>query len=482
VSARPSNLWQANCQFWPAWFLWSTFFFAIFSLRCLYADGSFQFTEILKAGGFTFEGENRCCVWFVEQLPVVALIKLGVSHLYYLQLAFGLGCFLPWLVSMVFCHRMASRHFWLVMLGCASGYLNAAFMPVGEYIIAHAFFWPVLFAVMFVRPLTPLAAGLMMISALILVFSYESLLFLGPPLCFLAAERAFRRGEAKWARMALGAAAALLLLAALVALNSVLYPQYPGELGGFKRGVEKMLFHPAWTMGWTFVWLFLMGVVCLGRQNFTKRYFKLKLSLLAAAMAIWGFWPILAPYNLRVERQFDDRPVQLLVSLALLIVSWFMTRKPKWFESCRHYLVAFSASLLLAQSLWQITATWQWNGFIGVWRGVLASRSGAVSLSGTPLGEASLSGQCLRFDWSWANPTLSIMLAPQGRVQSVIIPPEWAAWQPFNPLDPSDFPRLQRYGIDYSDYAGVILKQKAAAGAKLPSGQFFHLPAYSVPQ
>src|ERR1017187_9414426 len=92
-------------------------FFAIISLRCLYADGSFQLTEVLKAGGFALEYENRYCAWFVEQLPVMVLLKLGVKNLHYLQLAFGAGCFLPWVVSMLFCYRMAPRHFWLVMLG-----------------------------------------------------------------------------------------------------------------------------------------------------------------------------------------------------------------------------------------------------------------------------------------------------------------------------------------------------------------------------
>jgi hypothetical protein len=457
-------------------------FFAIFSLRCLYADGSFQFTETLKAGDFALESENRYGAWFVEQLPAVSLIKLGLHNLYFLQLAFGVGCFLPWAISMLFCHLMAPRHFWLVMLASAAGQLNAAFMAVGECNITHACFWPVLFAVLFVRPLTPLAAGMMIISALILVFSYESMFFLGPPLAVLAAQRAWVRNEKNWARIALASSAALLLLGAWVALNSILYPQYPGNLGGFKHGLKVMLFHPAWTVGWTFVWIMLMIVACLTHQRFAGSYLKLKLSLLAAATAVWGFWPIFDLNHLRPDRQYDDRSLQLLVPLALLVVAWVMTRRPKWFESCRHYLVAFSAALLLAQSLWQITATWQWNGFVGIWRGVLASRSGPVSLSGTTLGITALQGQYLKFDWWWANPTLSIMLAPQGRVRSVIVAPDWTIWQPFNPLEPTDLPKLQRYGIDYSDYTIAVQKLKDAGSEKLPARQFFHRPAYSVPQ
>ncbi len=457
-------------------------FFAIFSLRSLYADGSFQFTETLKAGGFTFESENRYGAWFVEQLPVVALIKLGLHNLYFLQLAFGVGCFVPWAVSLVFCYEMAPRYFWLVMLACAAGQLNTAFLAVCECNVTHAFFWPVLFVVMFVRPLTPLAAGMMLISALILLFSYESMFFLGPPLGFLAAQRAWQKSDEKWSRAVFAISSAFLFLGALVALSSTLFPQYPGNFGGFKQGFETMLLHPTWTMGWTYLWLFIMAVVCLGHRSFTGRYFKLKLSLLVAAIVIWGFWPIFDLNNLKPERQYNDRSMQLLVPLALLVVAWFIARKPKWFQSCHHYLVVFSASLLLAQSLWQINATWQWNGFVGIWRGVLASRSGPISLSGTTLGISSLQGQSLSFDWSWANPTLSIMLAPQGRVKSLIIAPDWEKWQPFNPLEPSDLPKLQRYGINYDDYINALLKQKAAGDIKSSSGQFFHLPAYSVPQ
>jgi hypothetical protein len=304
-------------------------FFAIFSLRCLYADGSFVLAEVLKAGNFVVVAENRYCASFIFQLPVVVLLKLGLHNLYFLQLAFGVGCFLPWAVSMWFCHQMAPRHFWLVMLGCAAGYLNAAFLSTGEYIIAHAFFWPVLFAVLFVRPLTPLAAGMMVVSALILVFSYESLLFLGPPLSFLAVQRVFQRNEKKWAQMAFATTAALLLLAALVALSSVLYPQFPGNFGGFKRGLGMIFFHPTWTLGWTFTWLFLMVVVCLGHQSFTKKYFKFKLSLLAVATAVWGFWPNFDLNSLRTDRQYDDRSMQLLVPMALLMVAWLMTRHAK---------------------------------------------------------------------------------------------------------------------------------------------------------
>jgi len=130
--------------------------FAIGTVRCLYADGSYYFLRVLEAGTFTEMISSRSYAAYLFQLPVVIAIKLGITHIYWLTLAFGVGCFGSWPISLLFCYRLAPRHFWLVMLACAAGYLNTAFMVVGEHIVAHAFFWPVLFAILFVRPLNPL--------------------------------------------------------------------------------------------------------------------------------------------------------------------------------------------------------------------------------------------------------------------------------------------------------------------------------------
>jgi hypothetical protein len=443
-------------------------FLAIISLRCLYGDGSFQLTEVLKAGHFAAVAKNRYCASLIFQLPLLAALKLGCTNLYLLQLAFGAGCFLPWVVSMALCYWMAPRHFWLVMLGCAFGHLNAAFFPVGEYIIAHAFFWPVLFAVLFVRPLTLSAAIIMVVSSLVLLFSYESLLFLGPLLGVLALAGVFRDGERIWSRVAFGLSYVLLISAALIALDGVLYTQFPENFARFKQGTLTMLLYPPWTMGWSFIWLFLMGVVCVGGWRFTKRQFKLGLTMMAAAIIIWGIWPLLDPGSLSVWRQFQCRPMQLMVPLVLLAVAWAMTRRPGWFESRRPYLVAFSASWLLAQSLWQISATWQWNGFVGICRGVLATQQGPIQLlhrtelEKIALQRRSLQGQALWFFGGWENPYLSIMLAPSGQVSSIILSPFKPPWEPFDPLDLSSLPQLEKYGVDYSNYTKAVLKLKEA--------------------
>jgi hypothetical protein len=123
---------------------------------------------------------------------------------------------------------------------------------------------------------------------------------------------------------------------------------------------------------------------------------------------------------------------------------------------------------LLAQSLWQVSATWQWQRFVGVLRDVLVSRTGYLSLSETPLAPGSIPGQTFHFVggvFDWDNPCLCIALSPGGHVRMMLhsAPDGYAArWQPFDPLNPKTFPDLRRYGVDYSDYEAAI----AAASSK----------------
>lgn len=449
--ARRLTVW-AGCAFGLSVLL------ALLSLRCLYADGAYELIEVLKAGGFAEIVKTRVCAEFVNQFPVVLALKLGVTNLHALELAFGLGCFLPWPISLMMCHWLAPRHFWLVMLGCAAGFINAGFLAVGESNIAHAFFWPVLFAILFARPLKPLAAAVLLVSALILLFSYESLLFLGPPLAVLAAWRAWRSQEPPWARLVLAGSALLLVLAAKIALHGVRYPESPNNLGAFKHGMSQLWLNPTWPMVWTIIWLGLAATVCLSGKGFTTRHFRLEQALFAWAIVVWAMGPILHPESTGAERQHAYRSLQLFVPFGLLVVAWCLSIRPTWFAARQSQLVGFSASLLLAQSLWLLALTWQWHGFVGLWRGVLASHQGPVSLADTPFAVASLRGQTLNFEWNWANPCLSILLSPGPQVQSMILSGTKPPWQPFDPCNPKEFPNLRRYGLSYDDYIAALQK------------------------
>ena len=432
----------------------------ILSARCLYGDGSFNYINDLASGKFAGLSGVRSIADDIFEFPMLIAMRLGVTNLFWLRLLFGLGRLLPWPVALALCYRIAPRHFWLAALACGAGYLNAAFVAVGEHIVAHAFFWPAVFALVFARPLTPFAAAALLLSALILLESYESLLFLGPVLAALAFWRVFDRKETAWARGIYFTAGILFILAAAIALAAVSKPANGRELGGFRMDAFNMLRQPGWTMKWTALWILLMAGICASERFRRIAAHPAAPIVLIIAIGLWGAWPLLKPDDLNPARQFNARFLDLAVPLALLPVALAVVAFPKWFESRRHQLIILSAALLLAQSLWQVSATWQWQRFVGMLRGVLVARTGYLSISQTPLAQGS--GRSLHFIggvFDWDNPCLCIALSPGGHVRMMLhsAPDGYAArWQPFDPLDPKTFPDLRRYGVDYSDYQAAI--------------------------
>lgn len=444
------------------WVFVISIFLEILSARSLYGDGSFNFISDLANGKFAGFSGVRSIADDIFEFPMLIAMRLGVTNLTWLRLLFGLGRLIPWPVALLLCYRVAPRHFWLIALACAAGYLNASFVAVGEHIVAHAFFWPAAFVMVFARPLKPFAAGILLLSALILTESYESLLFLGPFLAAVAVWRVFDRNEAAWARAVFFAAAILFILAAAIALAGILKPANDRELGGFRMDALNMLLHPGWTMKWTALWILLMAGIGLSERLRRMAARPAAPFFLTFAICIWGAWPLLKPEDLNPALQFNARFLDLAVPLALLPVALALGAFPKWFDSRRRQLIVLSATLLLAQSLWQVSATWQWQSFVGLMRGVLASRTGYLSLSETPLVRGSIPGQSLRFVgglFDWDNPCLCIALSPGGRVRMMLhsAPDGYVArWQPFDPLNPRTFPDLRRYGVDYSDYEAAI--------------------------
>ncbi|HEY1791215.1 MAG TPA: hypothetical protein VGJ73_23915, partial [Verrucomicrobiae bacterium] len=281
-------------------------------------------------------------------------------------------------------------------------------------------------------------------------------------LAALALWRTFDRREIPWARGIFFAATILFIMAAAIAFAAVSKPANGRELGGFRSDAFAILLNPGWTIKWTALWILLIVGICLSERFQRIARHPYALILLVFAIVLWGAWPLIKPDDLNPARQFNARFLDLAVPLALLPVAFAVAAVPKWFESRRQHLVVLSAALLLAQSLWQISATWQWNGFVGALRGVLASRTGYLSLSETHLLQGAIPGQSFHFVggvFDWDNPCLCIALSPDGRVRMMLhsAPDGYAArWQPFDPLNPRTFPDLHRYGVDYHDYQAAI--------------------------
>lgn len=418
---------------------------AILTSRCLYADGSFYLVKILEAQNFAQIAVNRCFAHDLFEFPVVVALALGVNSIPCLTFLFGIGCFWVWPAAMFLCYRMAPQHFWLVMLACAAGYLNAAFMAVGEHIIVHAIFWPVLFAILFVRPLTPFAAVTLLVSSIILVRSYESMFFLGPVLIALLAWRMVADKERLWRQAVMGASVVFLTIAVYIAWIGIKYP-IPAQYYGFKLGFFHQILDPAWTVKMSVFW----AVVMLGAMYPTvAAIFRRPAGMIVCALVvlIWGLYPILEPQRIYPPEQYNCRFLNLLVPLALTPVAAILRVRPQWLTTKVPDMVRLSAVMLVAQSLWQLSATYQWERHLSNWRNILAAQTGPIYLRGDRNFNAP--------DFTWANPCQSIIIGPS-RVRALIMPDHPEYWMPFDPLVPESLPDLKRYGLTYTAYIASL--------------------------
>lgn len=441
--------------------------------RALYADGAYEFIRVLQAQNFVALMWSRHFACYIFEFPLVLAIKLGITQLSWLRLAFGLGCLLPWPLALACCYWISPKHFWVAAAGCAAGYLNTAFVAVAEHVLTHAFFWPSLFVILFARPLKPGHSAIMLLCATAMLFSYESQLFLSAPLSLLALWRAHTEKQENnrigWAIFLI--ASALFAAGVSVGLCGVLMPEHPADYSGFKRSSLAMVTDMGWPLGWTLVWIALAVAATCSQKVWHLISRKPGIFVLFAAVLVWGVWPFLAPNSEDTGLQYDHRSLDTLVPMALLPVALLLRFRPQWLESKRYRLESLAAALLIAQSLWQMSVTVRWCQDVVWMRQILASHRGIVPVHSTVLAADGMEGRDLRhrFDWTWSS--LSIALAPGPNIGSFIYSEVFISpsnrehfWHPFDPLAPKTLPDLQHYGVNYSDYFAAM--NSAAAAAK----------------
>lgn len=448
------------------WIFTISVVFEILSSRSFYGDGAFEFIRVMQAQGFSASMWSRHFSFYIFEFPMVLAIKLGVTNLTWLRVAFGLGCLWPWPVAIMLCYWISPKNLWLAIVGCAAGYLNTAFMAVGGNVFAHVLFWPSLFVILFARPLKPAAAAILLASASGILFCYESQLILCTPLALLALWRAWeeKKENRRSAWTVFLIAAALFIAAISVGLCGVLMPELQANFAGFKTSTFGMFKHMGWTLSWTVIWIAIALAASFSETFWRAISNKRGIYFLFALLMVWGIWPLLAPNRWDNGLQYDNRALDTLAPLCLLPIALIARFRPKWIESKLKRLGQFAAALLIAQSLWQISATIHWYQDVLWMRKILASNHGIVPLHSTALATDGMEGRELRrdaiggrFDWTW--PSLSIALSPQLKISSfvcseVFLDPAIREhyWQPFDPLVPKTLPDLRHYGVDYSSY------------------------------
>lgn len=173
--------------------LWSVAGWAGWSLLGLYSDAAYYLTEIIAKGGFdSFDDPQRLFMIAATQVPVVIALKLGVTDLKWLVpiYSFTLLAVPALFYSLALLHARHDEN----LLGWVVGAIALVFLPsclfsIGEYNMPYA---AVVLAATYLaspRALSAREDAALLLAAVFLLRSYETMLFLGPLLAALAIRR-----------------------------------------------------------------------------------------------------------------------------------------------------------------------------------------------------------------------------------------------------------------------------------------------------
>jgi len=444
---------------------------ASLALRGLHADGASYLLIMIINEGFALLEPSRRTVQILQQLPSVIGMAWGIHDAGTLAVVFCLTLQLLPLALVVACYVVLPKNrkewFFFPLLHYLAGSMGAAFPSIVEGPVATAYFWLVLYLILF-RTEKHSSLGFVALLALPLPLAHEVMIFLAPILALAAIWRA-SMVESTLQRIGLWLLASWFAVVVAVQIGFVLNPRGPNNRGAFFNdfialkwfiangdinvpvalgllSILAMLIiwlmplvakERAWVKGSTFLVAAIFGLACL--------------------LAIVGTFYFDSSF--RPWMQFAARNHPAFVSFPLALLALVSLRWPRlqaaWFTVPNQVILLFLAVGVLG---WHVVATVYWADYMTTYREMLARHQGLV-----PYEEVLMElpkKKRMRFknmDWGWTNPIMSILLSPHGKVSTMIANPSNVGWQPWHPFDPANPNSLPKSGwFDTSDYRRAL--------------------------
>ena len=426
--------------------------------RVLWGDGAYYMLQILEDREFALGDFSRSGADVLMELPLMASLRLGITDLDGLKLAFGLPPFLFAPLCMALCFWMAGPDKTALcypLATLAAGSMNTELLVIHESRAALFLFWPILFGLLdpWRRSRTLWVSALLSVP---FIAAYESAIALGPLLAFVAWERS-RRETSRGLRAASSFCAAAAILATLVALRSVIQPTHPANFALFKQSWSVV----SWDGGiGVHLSLAILALAVLGAFGGTR--LRDGLTLMAGVACVAGVWVSLSdPAHLAVESQYRARILNVILPALASFALVFGPRLGVKIVLSRDVL----GLLFVAQVALQLQMTAQWSAFRQLTREQLGCVHGLIPVDtalAARLPERKLSSQWMR---GWHHPALSF-LDRAGALNAVLgVSNGYTSWQPFDARHADDLPRLSRYGVDDRGYRATIQRLTANGGS-----------------
>ena len=439
---------------------------AALALRGYFADGSYWLVEMISRGGFFLQEEARLAADFLEELPTVLALGLGISSVHSLGVVWGLTLHLLPLVFVAGCYvalpKGSKSLFVYPLFFYLAGVQASAFASIAAGATATGYFWLLLILIIY-HGNGPWGFAALAAASVPALYAHEVMVILAPVLAVAAAWRG-RCARTAWARLGFAAIAIWFIVVAARQIGFTLYPRDALNRGLFIEAMVKCKFVAtkqginAPTLLGLAAAALLPGLLLIQRTA-TQAAALAGFALVAIATALgplWCdflFWPTL---------QFEARYYNAFLSVPLAAGFMLSNQRPAW---CALWakMPLLSLLLLLAagQFGWQVNGTYSWSRWLDAWQTVLRGHRGLVPWSaaqpelavGLPPTADDPTEKWVAFGWAF--PSLSLLLAPDGKVQALIGAPS-VPWQPFDPADPATLPRSPL--LDTSAYRAALAR------------------------
>jgi len=419
--------------------------------RYYFADGAAYFFRILERGDFLAFDWQRQFAQYATQFPVVAALKLGVTWRAMLSALFGAGLYAPYFVSLLLCHRILRdsepQLMAFPLLAYATASFDSSFSVVSEAHVPAAIFWPMFFYIYVREQFKLLDSATLLSLALLSVLTYASTAFLAPLLLVGVARRLVARPRNLRRSLYWGAVASALIAAFLCGLEALIFPRDPANRQSAVTALSYLKdYLPVIYTGVTFLGVVTM-VAIAGPAPAARRRVVAVLSAVALAFVAAA---LIEPELIRPVDDFHARVLLVLMPAALgAIALVYVLRGVRLGDGRWAGVFQVIWIAVVFQLLWQANATYQWYGFCQTFQDEISSHHGLLPFEDSLLARDRVGLQTLRqMIWGWTNPFMSVVIARNGQVNALLLPP---ADESFRPIDPVHPPDLSRYGIHY-DY------------------------------
>lgn len=428
--------------------------YAIVNARDLVYDGAYYLLGIAAHGDFQFFEPARRTVEFLQQCFAAAGARLGIRDLWTLGQLFSLGAS-GWPVVLTLLCWFAlpqTEKSWMVgpLANLVFAIPAANFIGVSQTIIASCLLWLALFLVAF-RLDRSLGAAAAVIATAACAFAHESAAIFLLLVAVLAASRLrLARG---FARVAALAVILFSLGGAINMLRWILVPRSTIERGDFLVSLfGGFLGTPgapnvAALASVASAFAVIIVLARPGRAGVIATVVVLGALALAFLVLLFDPGQTIAP-----SRFFAARGVAIALSTVLAAgFLWLGHRERTPASLASGPVLAIVLGLSVFQFLAQDIMTANWSFYTHDLGKLVAERRGGIRYSDA-VAALDPGGSRFRRELleSWSVEPLSVLLAPKGRVQAVVLAAPQARWVPYRLDDSATLPRAP--ALDWSGF------------------------------